>query len=162
MLGLDLSTFTNVHVVISLIGIVSGFIVMAGLMTAKRMDGMTAIFLVTTVLTSVTGFMFPFREVLPAHIIGGLSLVALAVTIVARYSFHLAGGWRSTYAAGAVASQYLNVFVLVAQIFRQVPALHALAPTESEPPFLAAELVVLAIFVALGVRCVKGLPRVST
>jgi hypothetical protein len=156
VLGLDLTTFTIVHVVISLIGIATGFAVMRGMTTARLMEGTTRVFLVTTVLTSVTGFMFPFVRVLPAHIIGGISLVALAVTIVARYGYGLAGPWRTAYAVGALTSQYFNVFVLVAQFFRRIPFLHALAPTESEPPFLAAEVVVLLIFVALGRRSVKG------
>jgi hypothetical protein len=156
MLGLDLSTFTNVHQIISLVGIVTGFIVIRGLTTAKPMDAMTVIFLIATVLTSVTGFMFPFRELLPAHIIGGLSLAALAATIAARYAFHFANGWRAIYAVAVVVSQYFNVFVLVAQMFRQIPALHALAPTEQEPPFIVAQVILLAIFVVLGRRSVKG------
>src|SRR5262245_61236619 len=109
---------------------------MRGLATAHLNGGMTLVFLITTVLSGVTGFMFPFVKLLPAHVVGVVSLVALAVTILALYAFRLAGIWRTAFAAGAVLSQYLNVFVLVAQIFRRVPALHALAPTESEPPFL--------------------------
>lgn len=159
VLGLDLTTFTIVHTVISLVGIVTGFIVMQGMLSANRMDGMTAVFLVTTVLTSVTGFMFPFYKVLPAHILGGISLVLLTVAIVGRYVFHLAGPWRGLYVWTAVLSQYFNVFVLIAQIFRRVPVLHALAPTESEPPFFAVELVLLAVFIWLGRRASRGFAR---
>jgi hypothetical protein len=150
-LGLSLETFTIVHVVISLIGILSGFVVIFGLVGGKRFDGMTALFLTTTVLTSVTGFMFPFEKVTPGIKLGIISLVVLVITIAALYAFHLAGPWRTIYAVGATLALYLNVFVLVAQAFEKVPALHALAPTGSEPAFLVAQLVVLAAFLALGV-----------
>src|SRR5215471_7732514 len=153
MLGLDLTTLTSVHVIISLVGIATGFVVMRGFLTADAMPGVSALFLVTTVLTSVTGFMFPFTMVLPAHIIGGLSLVLLLLAIVARYGLHLAGPWRAVYVVTALASQYFNLFVLVVQIFRRVPALHALAPTDSGLPQLAANLVIMAIFIVLGRRC---------
>ena len=154
MLGLDLTTFTLVHVIISLAGIVSGFALLQGFLTANAMPRMSAVFLMTTVLTSVTGFMFPFNAVLPAHILGGLSLVLLAVAIVARYPLRLAGPWRAIYVVTALASQYFNVFVLVAHIFRRVPALHALAPTDTDPPVLATGLVALVIFLWLGRRSV--------
>jgi hypothetical protein len=150
-LGLSLETFTIVHVVISLIGILSGFVVVFGLVGGKRFDGMTPLFLTTTVLTSVTGFMFPFEKVTPGIKLGIISLVVLVITIAALYAFHLAGPWRTIYAVGATLALYLNVFVLVAQAFEKVPALHALAPTGFEPAFLVAELVVLAAFLALGV-----------
>jgi hypothetical protein len=149
-LGLSLETFTIVHVVISLIGILSGFVVVFGLVSGKRLDGWTALFLTTTVLTSVTGFMFPFEKVTPGIKLGIISLVVLAITIAARYVLRLAGAWRTIYAVGATLALYLNVFVLVAQAFEKVPALHALAPTGSEPAFLVAQLVVLAAFLALG------------
>ncbi len=125
MLGLSLSAFTLVHVIISLIGIFSGFIVLFGLLSAKRLNGLTALFLLTTVLTSVTGFGFPFDHLLPSHKVG--AMIAL----------------------------YLNVFVLVVQSFEKVPALHAMAPTQSEPPFLVAQLVVLALFIVLIIFAVK-------
>jgi hypothetical protein len=155
MLGMSLSTFTFVHVLISLVGIGSGFLVLYGMLLGKRFDGATAIFLVMTVLTSLTGFLFPFVRLLPSHILGVISLVALAVAIVARYARNMAGAWRSTYVVTAVLALYLNVFVLVAQIFLKVPAAHALAPTGKEPPFLVAQLIVMAIFVVLGVFAVK-------
>ena len=100
-------------------------------------------------LTSVTGFFFPFHKLLPSHILGVISLVVLAIAIPARYAFHLAGPWRRTYVITAMIAQYLNVFVLVAQAFQKVPALKALAPTQSEPPFLISQVVVMVIFIGL-------------
>jgi hypothetical protein len=155
VLGMSLSTFTFLHVIISLIGIGSGLIVLYGLLNGKRMNGGTAIFLLLTVLTSVTGFLFPFEHLLPSHKVGIISLVLLAIAILARYSFHMAGAWRSTYVVSAVMSLYLNCFVLVAQAFMKAPALHALAPTGKEPPFLAAQLILLAIFIVLTITAVK-------
>ena len=115
ILGMTLSTFTQVHVLISLVGIGSGFIVVYGLLAGKRFDGGTAIFLVSTVLTSATGFLFPVEHLLPSHVVGIISLVVLAVAILARCARHLIGGWRSTYVICAVLALYLNVFVLVVQ-----------------------------------------------
>jgi hypothetical protein len=146
---LGMTTLTFVHVVLSLIGIFSGFVVMFGLFAGKRLDGWTAIFLVSTVATSVTGFLFPFHRFLPSHGVGIVSLIVLAVAILARYTFELAGAWRRTYIISAMISLYLNVFVLVAQLFQKVPALKAIAPTQSEPPFLVVQLVVMALFIAL-------------
>lgn len=155
MLGMSLSTFTAVHVIISLIGILSGLIVLAGLLSAKRMNGWTALFLLTTVLTSVTGFGFPFTHLSPAHKVGIISLVVLAIAILARYSFHMAGMWRWIYVATAMIALYLNVFVLVVQSFEKVPALRAMAPTQSEPPFLVAQLVVLVLFIVLTIFAIR-------
>jgi len=149
------ATFTLVHVLLSLVGIASGLLVVYGMLRGKRFDGATAIFLVTTTLTSLTGFLFPVEHILPSHIFGIISLVALAIAIPARYTLRLAGAWRTIYAVCAVLALYLNVFVLVAQIFLKVPAAHALAPTGKEPPFLIAQAVVLAIFVVLGILAVK-------
>jgi hypothetical protein len=154
-MGFNLATFTLVHVVVSLAGIASGFVVMLGLLTGKRLDGWTAAFLATTVATSVTGFGFPFDHVLPSHVVGVISLVVLAVAILARYGGHLAVAWRWIYVVGAVVALYLNVFVLIVQAFLKVPALKALAPTQSEPPFLVAQLVVMALFLVLGTLAVK-------
>jgi hypothetical protein len=103
----------------------------------------------------VTGYGFPFLHLLPSHVVGAISLVVLAVAIYARYARHLAGGWRGTYVIGAVIALYLNVFVLVVQSFLKVPALHALAPTQSEPPFAVAQLVVLVLFLVLGTLAVR-------
>jgi len=149
ILGMSLSTFTFLHVVISLVGIASGLIVVYGFIAGKRLDIWTALFLLTTVLTSATGFLFPFKHLLPSHIVGGLSLLVLAVAIVARYSRHLEGGWRRIYVVCAMVALYLNCFVLVVQCFLKVPALHALAPNGNEPPFLIAQLALLAVFVLL-------------
>ncbi len=151
ILGMSTATYTLLHVLISLVGIVSGLIVMYGFLTGKRLDGLTAVFLTTTVLTSVTGFGFPFEHLLPSHKVGIISLVILAVAIPARYVFHLAGKWRAVHVVGAATALYLNVFVLVVQSFLKVPALKALAPTQKEPPFLVAQLLVLLIFATLTV-----------
>lgn len=155
ILGMSTSTYTFLHVLISLIGIGSGLVVMYGFLVGKRLDGLNVIFLVTTVLTSVTGFGFPFEHLLPSHKIAILSLVILAIAILARYVCHLAGAWRRIYVVSASMALYLNVFVLVVQSFMKVPALKALAPTQSEPPFLVAQLVVLAIFVGLTILAAK-------
>lgn len=149
ILGMTTSTFTFVHVLLSLVGIGSGLLVVYGLLIGKRFDGATAIFLTTTVLTSVTGFMFPVEHFLPSHKVGIISLVVLAVAMAARYAFHLAGLWRRIYVITAVLALYLNVFVLVVQSFLKIPALKAMAPTQTEPPFLVAQTIVLLIFVAL-------------
>jgi hypothetical protein len=150
-----MTPFTLFHVAISLIGILTGLIVLYGMLRGERMDGMTAIFLLTTILTSVTGFMFPFHKLLPSHILGVISLVLLAFAVAGRYAFHLNGAWRRIYAVSAVLSLWLNVFVFVSQLFQKVPALHPLAPTGSEPPFLIAETLVMIIFIALAVLAAK-------
>jgi len=154
-LGMSLETFTLVHVLISLVGIATGFVVVFGLLTGKRLDGWTAVFLTTTVLTDVTGFLFPFEHLLPSHKVGIVSMVVLAVAIVARYPLHLQGAWRAIYAVGAILGLYLNVFVAVVQSFLKTPALKELAPTQTEPPFVIAQLLVLAVFIVLGIFAVK-------
>ena len=153
-----LTAFTLFHVALSLVGILSGFVVLAGFLSAKRSNGWTAVFLVTTVLTSVTGVLFPFHKFLPSHAVGIVSLIVLAVAIPALYVFRLAGPWRLTYVIGSVIALYLNVFVLVAQLFMKVPALKALAPTQSEPPFLGTQVVVMLVFIVLGVFAGKRFP----
>ena len=150
-----MDTFTRVHVVISLIGILSGLIVLYGMLTANRMNGWTMLFLVTTVATSVTGFGFPFHGVTPAIILGVLSLIVLTAAIAARYVFHLAGSGRWIYVVGSVVALYFNVFVLVVQSFLKIPALHALAPKGSEPPFAIAQGIVLVLFVVAAILSVK-------
>jgi hypothetical protein len=155
ILGMTLATFTLFHVVISLVGIASGLIVAFGLLAGKRLDSWTAIFLIFTALTSVTGFLFPFTHLLPSHIVGIISLVVLAFAILARYALHLNGIWRLAYVVSAMLALYLNVFVLVAQLFLKVPALKALAPTGKEPPFLIAQLTVMALFVVLTILAAK-------
>jgi hypothetical protein len=153
---LGMTPLTFVHVVISLVGIISGLVVAFGLLAGRRLDGWTAIFLITTVATSVTGFFFPFHGITPGDAVGIISLVVLAVAILARYRRHLAGGWRRTYAISAVVALYLNVFVLVVQLFEKVPSLHALAPKGSEPPFVVTQVIVMALFVVLGIAAAKG------
>ena len=151
-----MTTFTLVHVVLSLVGIGSGFVVVLGLIAAKQLKGWTALFLATTVATSLTGFLFPFHKLLPSHVVGIVSLVVLTVAILARYVRHLTGAWRWIYAVNVVVGLYLNFFVFVAQAFQKVPALKAMAPTQSEAPFVITQLVVMALFVALGIFAVKG------
>jgi len=149
--GIPTDTFLQIHVVLSLIGIVSGLIVLFAMLGGKRLDGGTLLFLATTVLTSATGFFFPRGQVLPSHIVGVISLVVLAAVTLALYVYRLAGAWRWIYAAGAVLALYLNVFVGIVQSFQKLPFLQPLAPTQSEPPFLIAQLAVLALFIAFGV-----------
>lgn len=162
ILGMSTATYTFLHVLISLVGIGSGLVIMFGFLTAKRLDNWTALFLITTVATSVTGFGFPFRHLLPSHIVGIISLVALAVAIFARYALHLAGAWRRTYVISAAIALYLNVFVLVVQCFEKLPTLNALAPTQKEPPFIIAQLVVMTIFIGLTIFAVKKFREPAT
>jgi hypothetical protein len=151
-----MTALTFVHVVISLVGIFSGLFVVLGLIVGKRYDHLAALFLATTTATSITGFFFPFHGVTPAIVVGIISLIVLAVADFARYSRRLAGGWTRTYVISAVLALYLNVFVLVVQLFEKVPSLRALAPTQSETPFKIAQLAVLALFIALGFFAVRG------
>ncbi|MGD0214262.1 MAG: hypothetical protein ABSB87_13610 [Terriglobales bacterium] len=151
-----MTTFTLFHVVLSLIGIVSGLVVVRGMISGRRLDGATLIFLVTTAATSVTGFMFPYHGITPGIVVGILSLLVLGVAIFARYSSQLAGGWRRTYVITTMIALYFNVFVLVVQLFEKVPALHALAPKGSEPPFAVTQVIVMVIFIALGIAAAKG------
>ncbi|MDB5923128.1 MAG: hypothetical protein JWN13_2064 [Betaproteobacteria bacterium] len=162
ILGMSASTFTLVHVALSVVGIFAGLVVLFGMFSSKRLEGWTALFLATTVLTSLTGFFFPGDQILPSHIVGLISLAVLAIAIFALYSRDLAGRWRSIYVVGAVLALYLNVFVGVVQSFLKVPMLNALAPTQSEPPFVIAQFAVLAIFVVLGLMAVRWFrPRAS-
>jgi hypothetical protein len=155
ILGMTNSTFTLLHVLLSLAGIGTGFVVVYGFLAGKRLAGWTAIFLTTTALTSLTGFLFPVEHLLPSHVVGMLSLIVLAVAVVARYAFHLAGPWRWIYVMCAMIALYLNSFVAVVQSFLKVSSLKALAPTQKEPPFLVAQLALMAIFVVLGILAVK-------
>jgi hypothetical protein len=150
-----LAALTIIHVLISLVGIATGFVVLFGLIGGKRLDRLTSWFLATTVATSVTGYFFPVHQIMPSHIVGAISLVVLAFAIYARYSRGMAGGWRTTYVVGATLALYLNVFVLVVQLFLKVPALKALAPTQQEPPFAIAQGIVFALFVGLGIAAVR-------
>ena len=147
----DLQTLTHLHVAISLVAILSGLVVLFGLLTARRLDHWTSFFLLTTVATSVTGFFFPFHGFTPAVVVGIISLVVLVVAIVARYARQLGGASRWIYVVSATLALYLNVFVLIVQSFQKVPALKALAPTQTETPFLVAQLLALVLFVVLGI-----------
>jgi len=160
ILGMSVATFVQVHVVISLIGIIAGLIVMFGMLGSKRQPGLTAIFLLTTILTSATGFLIPpliSEKLLPSHMIGGLSLVLLAIACIALYVMNLRGAWRWIYALTALVSLYLNVFVLIIQSFLKVPALHALAPSvpPAEPPFAIAQGIVLVFFVIVIIGVIR-------
>jgi hypothetical protein len=146
-----LQIYTIVHTLISLIAIFTGLIVVFGMIGCKRLDGWTKWFLITAVATTITGFFFPFHGFTPAIGLGIISMPFLALTIFARYPKHLAGSWRWIYVIGAVICLYFNLFVLVVQAFEKVPALHALAPTQSEPPFKLTQLVVLLVSVLLGI-----------
>ena len=156
ILGMSVPTFTILHVVLSLAGILAGLIVLGGMLSSKKLEGWTALFLATTVLTSATGFLFPFVQILPSHIVGVISLAVLAVAIVALYVCQLAGRWRWIYVASAVFALYLNVFVGVVQAFLKIPSLKAMAPTQAEPPFVTAQAVVLVAFVLLGVLAARS------
>lgn len=155
VLGMSTETFTLMHVIISLVGITSGLVVLLGWLAGKQLDLWTAVFLATTVLTSVTGFFFPFHGFSPPVVLGIISSVLLAVALFALYARHLAGGWRWIYLVTAALALYFNVFVLVVQLFLKLPSLHALAPTQSEPPFAVAQGIVFVIFVIAGVAAVK-------
>jgi hypothetical protein len=155
ILGMSTSTFTALHVILSLIGIVSGFIVLFGMLGSNKLAGWTALFLATTTLTSLTGFFFHSASFGPPQVVGVISLVVLAVAIFAFYVGRLAEHWRWVYVVTAVVALYLNAFVGVVQAFQKLPFLTPLAPTQSEPPFLIAQLVVMAIFVVLGILSVR-------
>jgi hypothetical protein len=160
-MSFDLKTFTLIHVVISLSGIASGFVVVFGLLTGRRLRGWTALFLASTVATSVTGFGFPIVHFGAPHWIGVISLVVLAVAIFARYIRHLAGAWRWIYVVGAMVSLYLNVFVGVVQAFQKLSPLKVLAPTQSEPPFLLTQLVVMGLFITLAIVAARRFGKES-
>jgi hypothetical protein len=156
MLGLSLSQFTVLHVVISLIAIAAGFVVIGGFVKGLRLSGWTGVFLATTILTSVTGFMFPPKPIGPPHIFGIISLALLTASLVALYGKKLAGKWRWIYVVTAMICQYLNVVVLIVQSFQKIPALNALAPTQTnEPAFAATQGLMLVLFLVLGFLSVK-------
>ena len=148
---MEMPYYTLVHIIISLIGIASGFGMLSGLLTASHFSRWAAVFLATTVATSAGGFFFPFRGFTPAIAVGIISLLLLAVAIYALYVRRLAGGWRKAYVINAVTALYLNVFVLLAQLFQKMPVLKAMAPTQAEPPFAITQAAVLVVFIALGI-----------
>ena len=153
-MGTGILILTIVHVAISLIGIGSGFVMIYGFVTNKRFEQATAVFLATTILTSLTGFLFPIEKFTPGLAIGILSLIALGVAVWALYRKHLGGGWRTALVVTAMISQYFNFAILIIQSFQKVPALHELAPTQTEPPFAVTQLTVLVLFVALTVAAI--------
>jgi len=157
ILGMSLATFTLVHVIISLIAIVSGFIVMFGLLGSDHKPGMTAIFLLFTILTNATGFLFPFTALMPSYIIAAISLVLLAIACIALYGMKLSGAWRWIYIVTAMLSLYFNVFVLVIQCFLKIPALTALAPGNppSGPVFAVLQGIVLLFFIGVIIGAVR-------
>ncbi|HTV25650.1 MAG TPA: hypothetical protein VMG12_43440 [Polyangiaceae bacterium] len=149
------------HVALSLVGIGAGFYVMYGLLARERgrapgLERWTLVFLVTTILTSATGFLFPVTQFLPSHGVGILSLLILPVAVVAKYVFHQKGPWRWLYTVSSVVALYFNMFVLVVQLFLKVPPLHALAPTQTEPAFLIAQLLNLGLHVWLGIAVTRS------
>ncbi len=153
---IDLPTYTLVHVVISVLGIVAGIVVMGGLMAGVLFRRWTALFLSTTVLTSVSGYGFPFVTLLPSHIVGAISLVVLVIAIVALYVKHLAGAWRQAFVVFGAMALYLNAFVLMAQLLQKTPILAKLAPDPKAPAFAVTQLVVLVLFVGLGWAAMRG------
>jgi hypothetical protein len=157
VLGMSLSAFTTLHVVISLIAILAGLIVMFGMLGSNPMPGLTAIFLLFTILTSATGFLFPFNGVTPGDVVGALSLVLLLIACIALYVMKLSGGWRWIYVVTALISLYLNVFVLVIQSFLKIPALTALAPGNppTGPVFAVVQGIVLVFFVVMIIGAVR-------
>ncbi|MCX7304947.1 MAG: hypothetical protein NTV73_11530 [Hyphomicrobiales bacterium] len=151
VLGMTLTAYTILHVLLSVIGIAAGLVVVGGLLAGNRLSIMTVIFLATTLATTLGGFLFPFNGFTPAIGVGIVSTIILLVTIAARYMYRLQGSWRWIYAGGAVLSLYLNSFVLVVQSFLKVPSLNVYAPTGSEPPFAITQGVLLVVFIVLGI-----------
>ena len=155
ILGMSVASLTLFHVILSVVGIISGFIVIFGMLGGKRLPGWTALFLITTVATSVTGFLFPSNGLDPAQIVGIVSLLVLATALLARYNYHLIGKSRWIYVVAAVLAQWLNTFVAVVQSFQKIPFARALAPTQKEPPFLIAQLAVMTLMIALAVLAIR-------
>ncbi|HVY04956.1 MAG TPA: hypothetical protein VHB46_03165 [Burkholderiales bacterium] len=152
----DLQTYTLFHVVLSLVGIVAGLVVVGGLMSGVRLDRWTHVFLATTLLTSITGFGFPFTGLLPSHMTGIVSLIVLVPCFMALYLKGLGGGWRKVYVITAVTALWLNVFVLLAQLFLRVPALNQLGPTPKDPAFAITQLMGLVLFIVIGRAAWRG------
>lgn len=159
ILGMSLALFTQVHVAISLLAIASGFVVVLGMIGGAQLPRLTGFFLITTALTSITGFLFPFRGVTPGIVVGVLSMIALVIAAVARYGRHMAGAWRGGWVISAIVALYFNFFVLIVQLFEKVPALRALAPTQKEAPFKVAQVAALLLFIALTWLAMVRFPR---
>jgi F0F1-type ATP synthase assembly protein I len=155
ILGMSPEDLTTTHVILSLTGIASGVFVMIGLAAGNKSDGLNVVFLLSTLGAAITGFLFPFDHLLPSHIVGFITLGALAIAILALYGFHLVGAWRLVFVIGASAAFYLNVFIGVVQAFQKIAVLRPLAPTQSEPLFLGAEIVLLVITLAFMVAAFR-------
>lgn len=160
ILGMSLATFVLVHTVISILAVVAGIVVMFGMLKSTRPGGLTALFLLLTILTSATGFLIPplaSDKLLPSHIVGGLSLVLLVIACIALYAMKLSGAWRWIYAVTALLALYFNCFVLVIQSFLKIPALTAIAPGNppSGPVFAVVQGVVLVFFVLMIIGAVR-------
>jgi hypothetical protein len=156
ILGMSIAAFTQLHVVLSLIGIASGLVTMAGLAARNALHRWTALFLASTGATVITGFLFPFVRFRPAHVFGALTTVALTLAILGRYRHHMEGGWRRTFIFSSAFGLYLNSFIAVVQAFQKIPALHAMAPTRSDAPFVAAQVSVLILCAGLGVAASRA------
>ena len=156
ILGMSTSAFTLLHVILSLAGIGAGLVAILSLAGNKLSPGWTGFFLLTTALTSITGFLFPFHGVTPGIVLGVLSMIVLLLATAALYGGKLSGGWRGTFVVSAILALYFNVFVLFAQLFAKVPALKAIAPTPSSPAFGITQLVVLAAFIVIAVKSFRG------
>ena len=156
-----MSLLTIIHVALSLIGIAAGFLVIFQMIGGKTLGGLNAVFLWTTILTSVTGFFFPITKLTPGLIIGSISLVILAIAVLALYSKKLAGGWRTTYVVTAVMAQFFNVLVLVVQSFQKIPALHEHAPTDDAPIVKMGQLGALLLCIVLGIFAGKNFKKAA-
>jgi hypothetical protein len=155
----EITTFTLIHTLISVVAITAGLVVMGGLMAERRLDGWIGLFLVTTALTSITGFGFPFTSLIASHYIGVISLIVLLPVLYARYRKHLIGSWRGVFVVGTALTLYLNFFVLIVQLFRRVPALLVSAPKQTEPPFVVTQILVLVLFGVLSVAAFRKFPQ---
>jgi hypothetical protein len=161
ILGMSIANFTAFHVALSLVGIVSGFLVIIGMLSNRSLPGWTALFLITTIATSVTGFLFPSTAIDPAQVVGIISLLVLGTALIARYTYHLVGIARGAYIIAVLLAQWLNSFVAVVQSFQKIPLVHALAPTQKEPPFLIAQVALMLLMVLLGVVALRKYHPIS-
>ena len=154
-MNFDVTTLVGFHTVISLVALATGLVAVLGMAGGRLLRGWTATFLATAFLTSATGFLFPFGGILPSHVFGVVSLAAIALAVMAQYGRGFAGRWRATFVVGVVLATYLDAFVAIVQVFQKVPAAHALAPTQAEPPFAIAQGLLLAAFLLLGTLAMR-------
>lgn len=155
IVGMSIAASVTLHTLVSVLALLAGLVVAGGMLGAGTLPGWTAFFLATTLLTDVTGFLLPADRILPSHVTGVVSMVAVVAAAVALYGGKLRGRWRATYVAGAMVAAWLNAFVLLAQLFVKVPAMREIAPTQSAPAFALSQLLILALFVALGTRAMR-------